>query len=531
MNELLKQKIIDNKTYLGIELGSTRIKAVMIDDEASILATAAFNWENKFENSFWTYDLDYAIIGVQTVYKDLKEKIQESYGITLESIGAIGISAMMHGFIALDKNDKLLTPFRTWRNSNTSEARNILIDQFSYNIPHRWSVAHLFQALISKEAYVEDIAYMTTLSGYIHYLLTGEKYLGIGDASGMFPIDYTSLDYDKVMIEKMNVLLNENNSKLNIADILPTIKIAGEKAGSLTEAGVKLLDPSGDLKPGIFMAAPEGDAQTGMIATNAIEPKTGNISVGTSIFSMIVLEEDLEKYYEEIDIVATPDGYPVAMVHANNGVSDFDSWINLMREFMSDNGFSFENDGDFYKYIYLKALAGDPDCGNVLSYNLLSGEPIVDIYYGRPMVIRKEDSNFNLSNLLLSNLYSTMATIRIGQDILTVGEGVAIESLVAHGGVFNTPGGMQKITAAGLNVPVDVYESAGDGGPWGMALLTLFAKESQGEKLNDFLNIKVFNDLEKLNEKPDPDLVEGFNVYLDRYKNALTVVKEAENKF
>lgn len=437
---------------------------------------------------------------------------------------------MMHGLIALDEKNKLLTPFRTWKNSNTGEARKIMIDAFEYNIPHRWSSAHLLQSVIGKEDYVNNLSYMTTLSGYIHFLLTGEKVLGIGDASGMFPIDYKSKNYNQPMIEKFTNILNKYGLSINIEDLLPSVKVAGESAGYLTPEGAKLLDPNGDLESGIFMAPPEGDAETGMIATNAIKPKTGNISVGTSIFSMIVLERDLQKYYEEIDIVATPNGYPVAMVHANNGMSEFDSWLKIFKEYIADLGLNVE-DKDLYEYFYKKTMQADPDCGNLMSYNIQAGEPIIGVELGRPMLIRKEDSRFNLSNLLMSILYSTIATIRIGQDILTVNEGVHIETIVAHGGAFNTKGGMQKITAAGLNVPVDIYSSAGEGGPWGMALLALYAKEFSHTNLPNFLKDNIFQNSEVNTQLPDKELVDGFNIYLERFKDGISVVNEAEVKF
>lgn len=513
----------DKQLFMGIELGSTRIKAILIDKYANVVSQGDYEWENSFENNYWTYSLEDVKVGLRTAYKNLKDDYFKKYNSKLTKIDSLGISAMMHGFLVFDKSMHLLTPFRTWRNTNTDKSSSYLTELFKYNIPHRWSVAHLYQAILNKEEYVKDIDFMTTLSGYVHFLLTGQKVLGIGDASGMFPIDSNYKDYNKHFIDKFDSILGVKELNLEIEEILPKVLLAGDFAGKLTAHGAKLLDPSGDLKPGVSMCPPEGDAGTGMVATNSIKIKTGNISIGTSIFSMIVLEKELKKYYREIDIVSTPNGNPVAMVHCNNGTSDFDAWVTLFKDF--SRGFNCKiNSGDIYEFLYNKALNSDLDAGGIMVYNYLSGEPINGILEGRPLVIRKEDSKMNISNFTLANLYSIMSTIRIGQDILTEKENVIIDQMLAHGGVFKTKDVMQKIVAASLDTNIGIYKTASEGGAWGIALLGLYSKnKAEYLDLPEFLN-KIFERGNSIHvESPDKNIKNGFEKYLNIYKKLLGV--------
>lgn len=529
--DLFLKNAKENKIYLGIELGSTRIKAVAIDDKAQIISNGIFEWQSKFENNYWTYDFDLLTRGLQEAYKNLKENIFNAYAYKINNFKAIGISAMMHGLLAFDKNMKLLSPFRTWRNTNTDKASRFLTELYQYNIPHRWSFAHLYEAILNGEEFVKDVDYICTLSAYIHYLLTGEKVLGIGDASGMFPVD-DSLDYNEKFLDKTNNLEEIKEIGINVRDILPKILTAGEFAGSLSQSGAKILDLDGDLKCGIPFCPPEGDAGTGMIATNTITKNTGNISIGTSIFSMIVLDHQLKDYYKEIDMVTTPDGKPVAMVHCNNGTADFDGWLNIFKEFADDLNVDFSKYGGFYSYLFNKAFESlDEECGFTI-YNYLSGEPINKVLEGLPMIIRDKSINPTLSKFILANLYSIMATIRIGHDILTERENIEIKEMSAHGGVFKTKEVMQKIVASSLNTKISLYDSASEGGSWGIACLALYLdKKENFESLDDFLEKVLFSDQVKYSKIPDEKIVKSFEVFLNNYKKFLPIQKFADENY
>lgn len=521
----------ENKIYLGIELGSTRIKAVAIDDKAKIISNGIFEWQSKFENNYWTYDFDLLTRGLQEAYKNLKENIFNAYAYKINNFKAIGISAMMHGLLAFDKNMKLLSPFRTWRNTNTDKASRFLTELYQYNIPHRWSFAHLYEAILNEEEFAKDVDYICTLSSYIHYLLTGEKVLGIGDASGMFPVD-DSLDYNKKFLDKTNNLDEIKKIGINVRDILPKVLTAGEFAGNLSQSGAKILDLNGDLKAGIPFCPPEGDAGTGMIATNTITKNTGNISIGTSIFSMIVLDHQLKDYYKEIDMVTTPDGKPVAMVHCNNGTADFDVWLNIFKEFADDLNVDFSKCGGFYSYLFNKAFESlEKECGFTI-YNYLSGEPINKVLEGLPMIIRDKSNNPTLSKFILANLYSIMATIRIGHDILTERENIEIKEMSAHGGVFKTKEVMQKIVASSLNTKISLYDSASEGGSWGIACLALYLdKKDKFESLDDFLEKVLFSDQVKYSKIPDEKIVKSFELFLNNYKKFLPIQKFADENY
>lgn len=529
--DLFLKNAKENKIYLGIELGSTRIKAVAIDDKAQIISNGIFEWQSKFENNYWTYDFDLLTRGLQAAYKNLKENIFNAYAYKINNFKAIGISAMMHGLLAFDKNMKLLSPFRTWRNTNTDKASRFLTELYQYNIPHRWSFAHLYEAILNGEEFVKDVDYICTLSAYIHYLLTGEKVLGIGDASGMFPVD-DNLDYNEKFLDKTNNLDEIKKIGINVRDILPKVLTAGEFAGSLSECGAKILDLDGDLNSGIPFCPPEGDAGTGMIATNTITKNTGNISIGTSIFSMIVLDHQLKNYYKEIDMVTTPDGKPVAMVHCNNGTADFDGWLNIFKEFADDLNVDFSKYGGFYSYLFNKAFESlDEECGFTI-YNYLSGEPINKVLEGLPMIIRDKSNNPTLSKFILANLYSIMATIRIGHDILTERENIEIKEMSAHGGVFKTREVMQNIVASSLNTKISLYDSASEGGSWGIACLALYLdKKDRFDSLDDFLEKVLFSDQVKYSKIPDEKIVKSFEVFLNNYKKFLPIQKFADENY
>lgn len=529
--DLFLKNTKENKIYLGIELGSTRIKAVAIDDKAQIISNGIFEWQSKFENNYWTYDFDLLTRGLQEAYKNLKENIFNDYNYKINNFKAIGISAMMHGLLAFDKNMKLLSPFRTWRNTNTDKASRFLTELYQYNIPHRWSFAHLYEAILNGEEFVKDVDYICTLSAYIHFLLTGEKVLGIGDASGMFPVD-DSLDYNEKFLDKTNNLDEIKEIGINVRDILPKVLTAGEFAGNLSQSGAKMLDLDGDLKNGIPFCPPEGDAGTGMIATNTITKNTGNISIGTSIFSMIVLDHQLKDYYKEIDMVTTPDGKPVAMVHCNNGTADFDGWLNIFKEFADDLNVDFSKYGGFYSYLFNKAFESlDEECGFTI-YNYLSGEPINKVLEGLPMIIRDKSINPTLSKFILANLYSIMATIRIGHDILTERENIEIKEMSAHGGVFKTKEVMQNIVASSLNTKISLYDSASEGGSWGIACLALYLdKKENFESLDDFLEKVLFSDQVKYSKIPDEKIVKSFEVFLNNYKKFLPIQKFADENY
>ena len=513
--------------YLGIELGSTRIKAVLIDKCGKPLAAGGFDWENRFENGMWTYYLDDVRRGLQASYADLADNYKKSHGSVMPQISGIGVSAMMHGYLVLDKNDDQLAEFRTWRNTVTEESSAALTELFGFNIPQRWSIAHLHRAITGRETHVKDIAYITTLAGYVHYVLTGKKVLGVGDASGMFPIDSEKNDYYSAMADKFDGIVAEYGIAWRFRDVMPKVLCAGDYAGELTESGAKYLDPTGSLKAGIPLCPPEGDAGTGMVATNAVTELTGNVSAGTSVFAMIVLEHGLSKLHTEIDMVTTPTGKPVAMVHCNNCTSDLDAWVNLFGSVVEKMG-QTPDKTLLYKTLYNAALAGEPDCAGLVSVNYLSGEHTTGFHEGRPLFARTPDSKFTVENFMRSLLFSSMATLRIGMNILFGEEGVKLSKLLGHGGLFKTPVVGQKLMAGALNVPVAVMESAGEGGAWGIALLAAYEScKSDGETLEDYLKNNVFADSAVSVIDPAPADVSGFEAYLTNYKAALNIERTA----
>lgn len=519
----MREQILNGKTVLGIELGSTRIKAVLIDENHNPIAAGSHEWENQYVDGIWTYSLEAIWNGLQDAYANLAKDVKEKYDVTLTKIGAIGFSAMMHGYMPFDKEGNLLVPFRTWRNTITGEAAAKLSELFDFNVPQRWSISHLYQAILNKEPHVKDIDFMTTLEGYIHWQLTGEKVIGIGEASGMFPIDSDKMVYHEGMVEKFNNLVAPEGFPWKFADIFPKILLAGEKAGVLTAEGAKKLDVSGNLEAGIPLCPPEGDAGTGMTATNSVAKRTGNVSAGTSIFSMVVLEKELKHAYEEIDMVTTPTGFPVAMVHCNNCTSDLNAWVNIFREFAESFGMKVDMN-DLYGTLYRKAMEGDRDCGKLLSYGYLSGEPVTGFMEGRPMFVRTPESKFTLANFMRTHLFSCLGALKIGNDILFEKEDVKVDKILGHGGLFKTKGVGQKILAAALNTPVSVMETAGEGGAWGMALLAAYMlKKEDGETLDDYLNNKVFVGMEAMEEVPDPEDVKGFNEFIELYKKGFAI--------
>ena len=506
--------------YLGIELGSTRIKAVLIDGSCAMLASGSHEWENKLEDSVWTYDLDDAVAGLQDAYRRLAEDYKNKFGEVLARLDGVGISGMMHGYLVFDENDNQLVPFRTWRNTITERAAAEITERFRFNIPQRWSAAHLYQAILNNEPHIGRIAHMTTLAGYIHWKLTGRKVIGVGDASGMFPIDSDTNNYDAGMLDIFNSLVG-----FKLENILPQVLNAGDNAGELTDQGAKLLDPEGALFAGAPFCPPEGDAGTGMVATNSITERTGNVSAGTSVFAMIVLEKPLSAVYTEVDMVTTPDGKPVAMVHCNSCTSDLDAWFGLLGESAAVMGAEFDKSA-LYTALFKKALEGDADGGGLLSYNYYSGEPITGLDGGRPLFLRNPDSALSLANFIRTLLYSTMATLKIGMDILTDKENVKLEKLLGHGGLFKTTDAGQRVMAAALNVPAAVMESAGEGGAWGIALLAAYAVKGANESLDVFLN-RVFANQASSLVCPDPRDAAGFAEYMKRYKACLPVERAA----
>jgi len=505
----------DMKTALGIELGSTRIKAVAINENHVPVSSGDYTWKSSYENGVWTYDL-------AEVWKGLKAAVS---GVeNRESVKAMGVSAMMHGYLAFDKDWNLLVPFRTWQNTITGQAAAELTEAFNFNVPQRWSISHLYQAVLNGEEHVPQIAHITTLAGYIHYMLTGVNAIGVGEASGMFPIDSEKNCYDEKMIAKFNAIVAERNLPWNLIDVLPGVLVAGDNAGTLTESGASMLDNL--LPAGIPFAPAEGDAGTGMTATNAVAPRTGNVSAGTSIFSMVVLEHALEKVYEEIDLVTTPTGKPVAMVHCNNCTNDTNAWVGVLGETAKLFG-AEPSTGDLYTKLYQKSLEGDPDCGGILVCNYMAGEGVTHMDAGRPLVVRRPDSKFNLANFFRAQLYSTMSTLKIGMDILAE-EKVAIDSLTGHGGLFKTPVVGQKYMAAACNAPVTCMETAGEGGPYGMALLAAYMlNKAEGETLEAYLNAHVFADAKGTTLAPEQADVDGFNAYIKQYKALLEVERKA----
>lgn len=517
--------ILTGNESLGIEFGSTRIKAVLIDESCNPIATGSFDWENKLENGIWTYHTDEIWSGLQAAYESLNNNAEEKFGAKIKKLSSIGFSAMMHGYLPFDKDDNMLVPFRTWRNTMTASAAKKLTELFNFNIPQRWSIAHLYQAILNNENHIDDITYFTTLAGYVHWKLSGQKVLGVGEASGMFPIDSKTNNYNNEMLEKFSQLDEVKARSWKIDEILPTVLAAGANAGVLTEEGAKLLDPSGTLEAGAVMCPPEGDAGTGMVATNSIAVRTGNISAGTSIFSMVVLEKPLKSVHEEIDVVTTPTGKSVAMVHCNNCCTDLDYWFNLFIEFSKLSGSKLSK-AQIYDLLYNTALDADNDCGGLVSFNYFSGEPVTGVESGRPLFVRSENSCFNLANFIRAQIYSTMSTLKIGMEILEK-EQVKIDCLTGHGGLFKTPVVGQKLMAGAMNSPVSVMETAGEGGAWGIAVLARYAFDSEGKSLDDYLNTKIFSRYKSTTIEPDEKDVQGFNEYLKRYKQALDVEKSA----
>lgn len=514
----IQEKISSNKTYLGIEFGSTRIKAVLIDDSFAPIAAGSHEWENRYENGVWTYPLEDIIGGLQHCYAELIADVKEKYGVIPEAYGGMGISGMMHGYMAFDKEDNLLVPFRTWRNTITEQAASELSELFKFNIPQRWSIAHLYQAILNNEEHIGKIAHINTLAGYIHYRLTGVRAVGVGEASGIFPIEKGQ--YNGEYLDKLDALLKEKKFGGNIREILPSVLSAGEGEAALTEEGARLLDPTGALKAGVRLCPPEGDAGTGMVATNSVLPKTGNVSAGTSIFAMLVLSESLKGYYPEIDVVTTPDGSPVAMVHCNNCCSELDAWVKVFGEFAALSGKPLDK-SELYELLYRNALNGAPDCGGTVAYNFLSGEPVAGAEKGRPMYFRTPDGSFNLANFFRAELYSSMAALKLGMDILFENEKVSVEKITGHGGLFKVQGVAQQFLADGLNSAVSVMKTAGEGGAWGMAVLAAYAILGKGKSLPEFLEKEVFASMEATTVMPEEKGVKGFNAFIENYKKGL----------
>ena len=525
--EQIKLSIAEGKTALGIEFGSTRIKAVLTDETMAPIAQGNHDWENRLVNNIWTYTMEDIMTGLKDCYGDLVRDVKEKYGLELKTAGSIGISAMMHGYMAFDKNGELLVPFRTWRNTITQEASEKLTELFGYNIPQRWSIAHLYQAILNGEEHLPHIAYLTTLAGFIHWKLTGRKVLGVGDASGMFPIDTATGNYNRTMTEQFDALTATKGYPWKLCSILPEVLTAGEEAGTLTKEGSALLDASGLLEAGIPLCPPEGDAGTGMTATDSVAVRTGNVSAGTSVFAMVVLEKELSKVYPEIDLVTTPSGNLVGMVHCNNCTSDLNAWVNLFKEYSQAMGMKVDMN-ELFATLYNKALEGDADCGGLLSYCYLSGEPITGFEEGRPLFIRTPDSRFNLANFMRTHLYSSLATLKIGLDILFREEGVTLDNLMGHGGLFKTKGVGQKIMADAARVPVSVMETAGEGGAWGIAVLASYMRDKEeNETLDHFLDTKVFAGEKAVRIEPDETGAKGFDAFIARYKKGLAAERAA----
>ncbi len=519
--------ISEGKGILGIELGSTRIKAVLIGDNQQPIADGSYLWENNLIDGNWTYNLDDVWKGIQSCYKNLYDNVYQRYGVKLSKLAGLGISAMMHGYLVFDRSDNLLTPFRTWRNNNTLEASERLMSLLEHPIPQRWSIAHLYQSLLENQEHVSDIDYMTTLSGYVHRKLTGRKILGIGDASGMFPIDVDKAKFDSEMMRRFNDIVKDEALPWNIEQIMPEVLVAGQDAGSLTEVGALLLDPTGQLKHNCPMCPPEGDAGTGMIATNTIAMRTGNISAGTSIFAMVVLDKKLKKVHPELDLVTTPDGKLVAMAHSNNCSSNLDSWMKLFEEVASSLGTNVSAD-ELYDTLFRESLKGDDDCGGLMVYGYLSGEHMTHFEKGCPLFLNPSDSKFTLANFMRANLLSALGAMKIGIDILVEEEGVKLNKILAHGGLFKTKGVVQQLMATALNVPVATVENASDGGAWGIALLASFLIDEE-KNLESFLTNKVFLSNDEFIIDIDKDEFEGVQEFMKRYKDCLPVEREAVN--
>jgi len=526
-----KQTIESGKAILGIEFGSTRIKAVLIDEENKPIAQGNHEWENQLVDGLWTYSVEAIWYGLQDCYADLRKDVLNQYDCEIESLAAIGFSAMMHGYMAFNDKAEILVPFRTWRNTNTGKAAAELSKLFNYNIPLRWSISHLYEAILDNEEHVADIKYLTTLAGYVHWQVTGQFVLGVGDASGMIPVDPNTKTYDAEMVRKFDELVAPRGFSWKLLDILPTSLNAGENAGFLTPEGAKRLDVSGHLKAGIPVCPPEGDAGTGMVATNAVKQRTGNVSAGTSSFSMIVLEKELSRPYEMIDMVTTPDGSLVAMVHCNNCTSDLNAWVNLFKEYQQLLGVPVDMNEVFGK-LYNNALTGDADCGGLLSYNYISGEPVTGLAEGRPLFVRSANDKFTLANFMRAHLYASVGVLKIGNDILFNDEKVQVDRITGHGGLFKTKGVGQRVLAAAINSPISVMETAGEGGAWGIALLASYAVNNPAKlSLADYLEEVVFAGNTGVSISPTPEDVAGFNKYIENYKAGLAIEQAAvENK-
>ena len=522
----IKETIESGKAVLGIEFGSTRIKAVLVDESGAPIAQGGHEWENQYENGVWTYSLDMIWTGLQDAYSELRKDVQAKSGAEITKLGAIGFSAMMHGYMAFNKDDELLVPFRTWRNTITEEAAGKLTKEFGFNIPQRWSISHLYQAILNGEEHVKDITFFTTLAGYIHYQLTGEKVLGIGDASGMFPIDSKTRNYNTDYLAKFDALVADKNFGWKLSSILPKVLVAGESAGTLTAEGAKKLDVSGNLEAGIPICPPEGDAGTGMVATNSVAVRTGNVSAGTSIFAMIVMEHALAGVHEEIDVVTTPVGDDVAMVHCNNCTSDINAWANIFREYSEAMGIEVDTN-KLYTTMFTAALKGAPDCGGLAGFNYFSGEPVTGFAEGRPVFVRNVNADFSFANFMRWNLFSAVSTLKYGLDILFKEEEIKVDKLYGHGGYFKTPEVGQRIMSAATGGPVTVMETAGEGGAWGMAILALYLLNSAEGSLSDFLNNKIFAGQEGTTVTATAEEVEGFEKFMETFKATLPVEKAA----
>ncbi|WP_285551678.1 xylulokinase [Actinoplanes regularis] len=523
----MREAIEQGRTALGIELGSTRIKAVLTGPDHAAIAVGSHDWENQFVDRTWTYSLEAVWAGLRACYAALAEDVRERYGTELRTTAALGVSAMMHGYLAFDADGELLTPFRTWRNTNTGAASEQLSELFGYNIPHRWSIAHLYQAVLNGEEHLGRLAHLTTLAGYVHWKLTGRQVLGVGDASGMFPIDVATGGYDTGMLAKFDDLVAGRGLPLPLVELLPAVLPAGAAAGSLTEAGAKLLDPSGALRPGVALCPPEGDAGTGMVATNSVARRTGNVSAGTSIFAMIVLDGPLSRMHPEVDLVTTPAGDLVAMVHCNNGASELNSWAGLFAEFAAALGVERDS-STIFETLFRAALNGAPDGGGLMAFNYLSGEPITKLHEGRPLFLREPGSSLNLATFMRTQLYAALATLRIGMDVLQKAESVKLERMFAHGGLFKTEGVAQNLLAAAINTPVSVGDLASEGGAWGIAILAAYlARGKSGQSLDEFLTREVFAGASLDTAAPDPADVAGFDAFMRRYVAALPVEQAA----
>lgn len=521
-----KEYIQEGKAVLGIEFGSTRIKAVLIGEDYAPIAAGSHRWENRLDQGIWTYTLDDIWSGLQDCYADLAADVREKYGVGLTRLAGFGVSAMMHGYMAFDQAGELLVPFRTWRNTMTEQAAAELTREFAFNIPQRWSIAHLYQAVLNGEEHVDRIDFITTLAGYVHWKLTGQKVLGVGDASGMFPIDSSTGDYNRKMLQKFNALMAGRGCEWKLADILPESLPAGADAGTLTPEGAKLLDPSGALQAGVPMCPPEGDAGTGMVATNSVAVRTGNVSAGTSVFAMVVLEQPLKEVHTEIDMVTTPSGEDVAMVHCNNCTSDINAWVDLFQEFAGLMGMEVDSTV-LFKKLFDKAMEGAPDCGGILSYNYFSGEGVTAFDAGRPLLVRRPDAEFSLANFMRTHLYSALATLKIGLDILRE-EDVKVDKMFGHGGYFTVKGVGQSIMAAAMNAPISVMETAGEGGAWGIALLAQYrACHQEGQTLAAYLQDQVFAGQAGSEVQPKEEDVRGFDQFIADYKSGLAVEKAA----